>query len=82
MNPERQYFVDQIMVKAPYYCLLYKVRPGLTSWGPVKVGYTDTIDKMLQRLMYDITYTENMSVLLDLKIMLRTIGVLVDGKGQ
>ena len=81
-RPERQYFVDQIMVKAPYYCLLYKVRPGLTSWGPVKVGYTDTMDKMLQRLMYDITYTENMSVLLDLKIMLRTIGVLVDGKGQ
>lgn len=81
-RPERQYFVDQIMVKAPYYCLLYKVRPGLTSWGPVKVGYTDTIDKMLQRLMYDITYTENMSLLLDLRIMLRTIGVLVDGKGQ
>ena len=81
-RPERQYFIDQIMEHAPYYCLLYKVRPGLTSWGPVKVGYTDTMEKMLQRLMYDITYTENMSIWLDMKIMLRTIGVLVDGKGQ
>lgn len=81
-RPERPYFVKQIMEKAPYYCLLYKVRPGLTSWGPVKVGYTDTMEKMLQRLMYDITYTENMSLSLDVKILLRTIGVLVDGKGQ
>ena len=81
-RPERPYFVQQIMEKAPYYCLLYKVRPGLTSWGPVKVGYTDTMEKMLQRLMYDITYTENMSLALDIKILLRTIGVLVDGKGQ
>ena len=80
-RPERPYFVKQIMEKAPYYCLLYKVRPGLTSWGPVK-GYTDTMDKMLQRLTYDITYTENMSLSLDIKILLRTIGVLVDGKGQ
>ncbi len=81
-RPERPYFVAQIMEKAPYYCLLYKVRPGLTSWGPVKVGYTDTMDKMLQRLMYDITYTENMSLVLDLKILLRTVGVIIDGKGQ
>lgn len=81
-RPERPYFVKQIMEQAPYYCLLYKVRPGLTSWGPVKVGYTDTMEKMLQRLMYDITYTENMSLALDVKILLRTIGVLVDGKGQ
>ena len=81
-RPERPYFVEEIMKQAPYYCLLYKVRPGLTSWGPVKVGYTDTMDKMLQRLMYDITYTENMSLVLDAKILLRTIGVIVDGRGQ
>ena len=81
-RPERRYFVEKIMEHAPYYCLLYKVRPGLTSWGPVRVGYTDTMEKMLQRLTYDVTYTENMSIILDIKIMLRTIGVLVDGKGQ
>lgn len=81
-RPERQYFIDLIMQQAPYYCLLYKVRPGLTSWGPIKVGYTDTIDKMIERLKYDIAYVENMSLLLDLRILCCTIKVLVDGRGQ
>lgn len=81
-RPERPYFVRKIEEKAPYYCLLYKIRPGLTSWGPVKVGYTDTIDKMVERLKYDIAYMENMSIALDLKILFYTIGVIIDGKGK
>lgn len=81
-RPERAYFIRQIEQKAPYYCLLYKIRPGLTSWGPIKVGYTDTVDKMVERLNYDITYMENMSLRLDLKIMFFTIGVIIDGKGK
>lgn len=81
-RPERAYFIRQIEQKAPYYCLLYKIRPGLTSWGPIKVGYTDTIDKMVERLNYDITYMENMSLRLDLKILFFTIGVIIDGKGK
>jgi len=81
-RPERQYFIDQIIEKAPYYCMLYKIRPGLTSWGPIKVGYTDTIDKMVERLKYDIAYIENMSLTLDMKILFYTISVIVDGKGQ
>ena len=81
-RPERQFFIDQIMTEAPYYCLLYKVRPGLTSWGPIRVGYTDTLDKMIERLNSDIVYVENMSILLDLKIMFYTIDVILHGKGQ
>ena len=81
-RPERPYFINQIMKDAPYYCLLYKVRPGLTSWGPIRVGYTDTMEKMIERLNYDIVYVENMSLLLDLKILFFTIGVVVDGKGK
>lgn len=81
-RPERAYFIRQIEQKAPYYCLLYKIRPGLTSWGPIKVGYTDTIDKMVERLNYDITYMENMSLRLDIKILFFTIGVIIDGKGK
>ena len=78
-RPERPYFIEQIMKEAPYYCLLYKVRPGLTSWGPIRVGYTDTMEKMIERLNSDV---ENMSLLLDLKILFFTIGVIIHGKGQ
>lgn len=81
-RPERPYFIGQIMQEAPYYCLLYKVRPGLTSWGPIRVGYTDTMEKMIERLNCDIVYVENMSLLLDLKILFFTIGVIIHGKGQ
>ena len=81
-RPERPYFVAQIMQQAPYYCLQYKVRPGLTSWGPVRVGYTDTMDKMIERLNYDLVYVENMSLLLDLKILFFTADVILRGKGK
>ncbi len=81
-RPEREYFIGQIMKEAPYYCLLYKVRPGLTSWGPIRVGYTDTMEKMIERLNCDIVYVENMSLLLDMKILVFTAGVIVRGKGK
>ena len=81
-RPERPYFVAQIMQQAPYYCLQYKVRPGLTSWGPIRVGYTDTMDKMIERLNYDLVYVENMSLLLDLKILFFTADVILRGKGK
>jgi lipopolysaccharide/colanic/teichoic acid biosynthesis glycosyltransferase len=81
-RPERAYFIRQIEERAPYYCLLYKVRPGLTSWGPIRVGYTDTMDKMVERLNCDIAYVENMSLALDVKILFFTVGVLVRGQGQ
>jgi len=80
-RPERNYYINRIIVDAPYYCLLYKIRPGLTSWGPIKIGYSDTIEKMIERLNYDIIYLENMSFLTDIKIMIYTIEIIFKGKG-
>ncbi|GAB1416176.1 undecaprenyl-phosphate glucose phosphotransferase [Paludibacter sp.] len=81
-RPERKFFIDQIVKDAPYYCLLYKIRPGLTSWGPIKIGYADTVEKMIERLNYDIIYIENMSLFNDLKIILLTVEILFKGKGM
>jgi lipopolysaccharide/colanic/teichoic acid biosynthesis glycosyltransferase len=80
-RPERKFYINQIIEDAPYYCLLYKIRPGLTSWGPIKIGYSDTIEKMIERLNYDIVYIENMSLINDLKILLFTIEIIFKGKG-
>lgn len=80
-RPERRYYINRIIDQAPYYCLLYRIRPGLTSWGPIKIGYSDTVDKMIERLNYDIIYMENMSLLTDAKILLYTLEILFKGKG-
>lgn len=80
-RPERAYYIKKITEVAPYYCLIYKIRPGLTSWGPIRVGYTDTVEKMIERLNYDIIYMENMSLSTDVKILLYTIEVIFKGKG-
>lgn len=80
-RPERRFFIDQIIEKAPHYCLLYKIRPGLTSWGPIRIGYSDTVDKMIERLNYDIIYLDNMSLMNDFKILLLTVEIIIKGKG-
>jgi len=81
-RPERKYYINQIIEQAPYYCLLYKIRPGLTSWGPIKIGYSDTIEKMIERLNFDIIYMENMSIVNDIRIMVLTVEILFNGKGM
>ena len=80
-RPERPYYIQQIVQEAPYYCLLYKIRPGLTSWGPIRIGYSDSIEKMIERLNYDIIYLESMSLITDLKILLLTLEIIFKGKG-
>lgn len=81
-RPERQYYIEQIVQKAPHYQLLFKVRPGITSWGQVKFGYAEDVDQMVERLKYDIIYLENMSLYVDLKIMIYTIRTIFEASGQ
>ncbi len=81
-RPERQHFIDQIVKKAPHYTHLHKVRPGITSWGMVKYGYAENVDEMIRRMKYDLLYIENMSLLVDLKILIYTVLTVVQGRGK
>ncbi|MEM6633466.1 MAG: sugar transferase [Bacteroidota bacterium] len=81
-RPERRHYIDQIVKLAPHYVHLHKVRPGITSWGQVKYGYASTVEEMVERLTFDILYIEQMSLALDLKIMLYTFIVILEGRGK
>ncbi|SHF66919.1 exopolysaccharide biosynthesis polyprenyl glycosylphosphotransferase [Mariniphaga anaerophila] len=81
-RPERQYFIDQIVKRAPHYTHLHKLRPGITSWGQVKYGYASNVDEMLERLPYDMMYMKNISLYIDFKILIYTVMVAFKANGK
>ncbi len=81
-RPERQFYIKQIVEKAPQYYYLQKVKPGVTSWGQVKYGYAENLEEMIERLKFDLIYMENRSLLVDFKIIVHTILIVVQGRGK
>lgn len=79
-RPERQYYIDQIMQRRPDYVRLYALRPGIFSKATLYNGYTDTIDKMIQRLDMDLDYLDHQSFWFDLKIIWLTAITILSGK--
>ena len=81
-RPERPYFVEKLSHEIPLYSRRLKVRPGVTGWAQVKHKYDESIEDVKKKLEYDLYYIENMSLRLDLKILLNTISVVLLGKGH
>lgn len=80
-RPEREFFINQITPIMPYYSLLHQVRPGITSWGMVKYGYASSVSEMIERARFDLIYVDNVSLSVDIKILLYTIETVITGKG-
>lgn len=81
-RPERKFFIDQIIKIAPHYKQLQRVRPGITSWGQVKYGYAENVEQMVERLKFDILYIENISLAVDVRIVIYTIKIILQGRGK
>lgn len=79
-RPERAYYIRLIEKEDPRYYMLYQIRPGVTSYATLYNGYTDTIEKMLVRLQYDLDYLEHRSWQMDLSILGKTFLFIVFGK--
>ncbi|MCB9497567.1 MAG: sugar transferase [Fibrobacteria bacterium] len=80
-RPEREFFIDQLRDQVPLYMRRLKMKPGLTGWAQVTLGYDNSIEDVKKKVMADLWYFENMSLGLDIQILVRTIWVVLTGKG-
>ncbi|MHC5066208.1 MAG: exopolysaccharide biosynthesis polyprenyl glycosylphosphotransferase, partial [Planctomycetota bacterium] len=80
-RPERPFFVQDLQEDLPFYPLRLTVKPGITGWAQVNHHYSASVEDALEKLRYDLYYIKNMSPLFDINIILRTVGVILFGKG-
>ena len=81
-RPERQLFLDGIVKEIPKFKKMQKLKPGITSLGQVKYGYADNLEQMIIRAKYDLIYLDNLNFWTDIKVIISTIKVVIEGKGR
>jgi len=80
-RPEREFFIKQLEEIIPYYGQRFSVKPGITGWAQVSYGYGASVEDAVEKLNYDLFYIKNMSIFIDLMIILRTVKIVLFGKG-
>lgn len=80
-RPEREHFINQLRNEVPLYLQRLKMKPGLTGWAQVKHHYDKNIEDVKAKVLFDLWYFENMSLPLDMVILIRTVWVVLTGKG-
>jgi len=80
-RPERQHFVDRFLKEIPLYGKRLLVQPGITGWAQVHHSYDASVEDVIEKLRYDLFYVNHVSFKLDLLILLKTIDVVIRGRG-
>jgi sugar transferase (PEP-CTERM system associated) len=80
-RPERPEFVVDLAKQIPFYDTRHKVKPGLMGWAQLKYPYGASVEDAKNKLQYDLYYTKNHSMLMDLLIMIQTVEIVLLGKG-
>jgi len=80
-RPEREFFVKDLQKQIPYYAERFHVKPGITGWAQICYPYGASAEDAVEKLNYDLFYIKNMSTLMDLSIVLRTIKIVLFGRG-
>ncbi|MBO7130704.1 MAG: sugar transferase [Fibrobacterales bacterium] len=80
-RPERPVFVEKLKEQIPFYSRRLAIKPGITGWAQVRHHYDASIEDVKTKLVYDLYYIENMSLLLDFQILVRTVWVVLTGHG-
>jgi sugar transferase (PEP-CTERM system associated) len=81
-RPERPEFVAELQTQIPYYMERLAVKPGITGWAQVKYEYGSSIEDSMEKLQYDLYYVKNLSLFLDLLIVLNTVQVVLFARGR
>jgi len=80
-RPERRFFVEELERSIPYYAERLSVKPGITGWAQISYGYGATVEDAVEKLNYELFYIKNMSIFMDMWIVLRTIKIVLFGTG-
>ena len=81
-RPEREFFIQQLEKEIPYYNLRHTVKPGLTGWAQVMYPYGASVEDAYRKLQYDLYYIKHHSIPFDVKVLLKTVTIVIFGKGR